>query len=71
MVGIFFPLQDEEMHGCDKDSVSLSSTEGEANYMMELFFPMTCHLKILNTELKDSQWFLWPWDIFRCIFHPL
>lgn len=41
-------------------TVSLSSTEGEANYMMELFFPMTCHLKILNTELKDSQWFLWP-----------
>lgn len=40
------------------DSVSLSGSEGEANYMMEVSCRITRHLKILNTELKDSQWFL-------------
>lgn len=38
-------------------SVSLSGSEGEANYMMEVSFPITHHLKILNIELKDPQWF--------------
>lgn len=39
------------------DSVSLSGSEGEANYVMEVSFLITHHLKILNTELKDSEWF--------------
>lgn len=37
------------------DSVSSGKSEGEANYMMEVSFPITHYLKILNTELKDSQ----------------
>lgn len=36
------------------DSVSLSRSEGEANYMMEVSFPITHHLKFLNPELRFS-----------------
>ena len=39
------------------DSVSLGRSEDKANYVMEGFFLITHHLKILDTELKDSQWF--------------
>lgn len=39
------------------DSISISRSEGEANYVMEISFPITHHLKILNRELIDSQWF--------------
>lgn len=38
-------------------SVFLGRSEGEANYVMEGSFPIAHHLKILNTEFKDSQWF--------------
>lgn len=40
-----------------RDSVCLSGSEGEANYVMEVSFQITHNLKILNTEVKDSQQF--------------
>lgn len=53
------------------DSVSLGRSEGKANYVMEGFFLITYHLKILDTEFKDSQWFSYSLEIFLGAVFPL